>query len=62
MSLLIQRKQFAYNFVVKISESDELFVDGHAIEWKNHVKYLGNIVNNTLTGENDQTVVYKLKC
>ena len=30
-----------------------LFVDGHAIEWKNHVKHLGNIVNNTLTDEND---------
>ena len=36
-----------------ISESDELFIDGHAIEWKNHVKYLGNIVNSTLTDEKD---------
>ena len=39
--------------VCKIIESDQLFIDGYAIEWKNHVKHLGNIVNITLTDEND---------
>ena len=47
------KKTVCIKFGSKISESDQLFIDGHAIEWKNHVKHLGNIVNNTLTDEND---------
>ena len=47
------KKTVCIQFASKISESDQLFIDRHAIEWKNHVKHLGNIVKNTLTDEND---------
>lgn len=47
------KKTVCIKFGSKVTEDDKLLLDGCPIKWKDQVKHLGNIVNNTLTDEND---------
>ena len=52
------KKMVCIKFGNKVSEYDQVVLDGATIEWANSVKHLGNIVNNTLSDTDDKKSIF----